>query len=95
MTDTIEREYTGNIPGWRGADRVYSRAYVWCQRLADAHFTAWCQTSAGRRWKRLRGTSPYDCGFIVREDVQRMIEALNKGDEETIKAFLLHYPGGV
>lgn len=77
-------------------DVLYPRATAWCQYLMDKHFATWLQSKAGKQWKaRTVKPSPYTMGFTIREDVSRMIEALNKGDEETIKALLMHYPKGI
>ena len=58
-----------NLPNWHGADEAYRRAYVW---TAAVNARAYASAKDKRRW-------------VQPDDVTEMINALNQGDEETIK----------
>lgn len=65
-----------NLPSWRGASETYSKAYrVLDQMAADGHVSI-------RFW----------CGKITcspSQDMEDLIDALNKGNEEKIKGLLM------
>lgn len=67
---------TDNLPHWQGSSAVYSKAYRRLEKMAQCgHVT---QTEFRK-------------GIVchVSSDMQDLIEALNEGDEEQIKAILL------
>ncbi len=64
-----------NLPNWPGAAAVYSRAYKVLEYMAqNGHVTR----TFFRRWY-----------CTVSEEMSYFIDALNEGDEEKIKAFLM------
>lgn len=68
---------SGNLPNWPGASECYSKIYDLLNSMAsNGHI----QQRGGKR--RLV------CN--VSGDMDHIINALNKGDEETIKAVLLY-----
>ena len=69
-----------NLPKWEGADKVYSVAYTILANMGRAgHVTS---PKLSKRGKVLRpGT--------VSEEMQALIEALDKGEEERIKGLIL------
>lgn len=70
-----------NLPNWKGADRVYSRAYRILGNMArDGHAHAPIFTRRGKM-KRPGYVSLEMAGFI---------DALNDGDEERIKWNILN-----
>ena len=69
---------TGNLPAWPGADACYSRAY---RILAEMGRSGHVQrTGSGRRAR-----------CHVSAEMTDFIGALNRGDEERIKAGLWTY----
>lgn len=69
------------VPSWSGADAVYSRAYkVLAKMGGSGHATA----PTKRRGKIVASGS-------ASEDMRKLIDALNAGDEEEIKGLLLQY----
>ena len=70
---------TGNLPNWPGAEVCYSRAYAMLDRMAKAGHVR------RQRTKRRHGSV-----CTVSEDMAHVIDALNRGDEEAIKAALLY-----
>lgn len=67
-----------NLPNWPGAASCYSRAYALLERKAKAGHV--------ERLKRVRRHGP-TC--TVSEEMSELIRALDRGDEEAIKAALL------
>ena len=68
----------GNLPSWPGASVCYSRAYRLLERMAKAgHVTR-------QHYGYRRG---YGCS--VSQEMRDIIDALNIGGEEAIKAALL------
>jgi len=68
-----------NLPSWPGAAAVYSKAYRVLENMARrGHATP----PVKRRGKIVKpGT--------VSDEMEALIDALNRGDEETIKGLLL------
>lgn len=69
-----------NLPQWPGAATAYSRAYLWTNAVAAESYRA-AYAMEKRRPKNWR----------VPEDVATAIDALNRGDEEMIKALNWRY----
>lgn len=68
---------SGNLPSWPGADSCYSRSYVILAEMAkNGHVT---QTK-----------NRFVTRCYVSPEMEDWIDALNKGDEERIKAKLLY-----
>jgi hypothetical protein len=65
-----------NLPSFDGANVVYERAQVVCSHLNAARYTKQAKIANGRKFK-----------FIPDDDATAIIEAMNRGDEETLKAF--------
>lgn len=68
---------TGNLPSWPGASVVYSRVYRINETLCEL---AYLQHLTTRRRKSDRYTVP--------AEVRASIEALDRGDEEALKAYV-------
>jgi hypothetical protein len=68
-----------NLPSWPGASAAYSKAYRILQRLA----------AAGHATPPLLRRGKVIVGGHVSEDMRDAIDALNRGDENAIKAFNL------
>lgn len=67
---------TGNLPNWSSAAHVYTQSYAMLQNMArQGHVEI----------VRKGGKA---IGSIASQDMKDVIEALNKGDEETIKGYL-------
>jgi len=66
------------VPSWPGADACYSRAYRVLDALAKAGHV-----------KRVKRGRHMTCE--PSEDMNELIDALNRGDEERIKGLLLQY----
>lgn len=66
-----------NLPNFPGARACYSRAYVLLDAMAKAGHV---------KIIRARRGSKQHC--VVSEDMENLIDALNKGDEERIKGLL-------
>jgi len=66
----------GNLPNWQGAAGAYSRAYRILERMA--------QSGHVRRVKRGRN---YVCS--VSQEMSDFIAALNSGNENDVKAYIL------
>jgi len=64
-----------NLPSWPGASTVYSKAY---RRLEEMAAKGHVKRHYNRGWR---------CS--VSQEMTDLINALNNGDEETIKAALL------
>lgn len=63
-----------NLPGWPGADTAYARAYVVLRHMAmSGHVDA-----------VRKGSRVVRC--IPSTEMESFIDALNRGDEESIKA---------
>lgn len=73
------------LPSWPGAAAAYKRADKLlarlCEREADAQGKAHCK----------RGRSISTFRYNPSDDVRAWIDALDKGDEEQIKAFNLTF----
>ena len=80
----------GNLPNWPGASRCYSRARRLLQYMADRCVSERDRTPMPRSNARLsiRRTTSW---IVCTPDMQSLIDALNVGDEETIKGLLLHH----
>lgn len=72
------------LPTWNGADHCYRKAY---RILASMAARGHAMPPTGRHHHR-RGVS-YSFSGYVSQEMRDLIEALNKGDEETIKGLLL------
>lgn len=72
---------TGNLPSWPGADVVYARADVIASELARREYAAWCKRKRPRKSDR----------FSVSPTIGAIVDAMNTGDEETLKAFVAEY----
>ena len=76
---------TGNLPKWCGALAAYSKAYKILAKLAK-NAPHWRELpSSNRRHPRS------DSFLVCTDDMEAIIKALNKGDEETIKGYNLQY----
>lgn len=73
-----------NLPKWPGAEAVYRRAYRMLEKMgASGHVTR-------RKTHRPKGASSgYTC--FPSEEMNDLIEALQKGNEERIKGLLMIY----
>jgi hypothetical protein len=70
-------EQMSNLPSWPGASHCYGKAYKLLERMAkNGHVI-----QSYRRNKRV---------CTVSEEMETLIAALNKGDEEQIKGILLY-----
>ena len=73
-----------SLPNWKGASELYSVAYRILERMArDGHGTAPRIHKRTLRVLRQGSTST---------EMDTLIKALNKGDEEEVKGLLLSYP---
>lgn len=73
---------SSNLPSWSGADACYSKAYRILEEMAkNGHVTQSDYMLTRRRVIRYCVPSP---------EMEDWIDALNKGDEERIKAKLLY-----
>jgi hypothetical protein len=77
----METGNEGNLPMWNGASKCYSRAYRILETMARRG-----HVKPGRVPKR-KSCYPYTA--TVSDDMQRLIDALNTGNEEEIKGLLL------
>ena len=72
----------GNLPNWPGASCAYSRAYRVLAHMARSGHAP--PAKVGKRGNVLRpGT--------VTQNMRDAVDALNRGDEEQIKAFNLQH----
>ena len=80
MSDTT---YTiSRLPAWPGAEHCYSQAYRLLERWGAANYAAAAASFRGRH-RRVGGMlEPTD-------EMKALIDALNKGSEETIKGILM------
>ena len=80
----------GNLPSWRGDSAVYSKAYAVLARMGrTGHVTPHVyHRNVGRN---LKGKCISGMTMAPSEDMNDLIEALNKGNEERIKGLLLLY----
>ena len=79
-----------DLPSWNGADKVYSNAYKMLDVMSkNGHV----KTSFGQTGKDQYGNKVFGSGISCypSEDMNNLIEALNKGDEEKIKGLMLLY----
>lgn len=74
-----------NLPSWNAADKVYAKAY----RILDAMASAGHATPARGIRHFKNGSISYTTQGHVSESMTDLIAALNRGDEEEIKALLL------
>lgn len=65
-----------NLPSFDGAAVVYERAEAICSSLNAARYAAQAKAAKGRKFK-----------FMPDDDATAIIDAMNRGDEETLKAF--------
>lgn len=68
-----------NLPKWAGAESCYSRAYAMLERMA----------TTGGHVTRHPATRRRAAYCTTTAEMDSIIDALNKGDEERIKAALL------
>lgn len=74
-----------SVPGWSGASAAYSKAQQSLERLNAAEY----QTQLRRHLKRGHARSTFR--YSPPQEVRDVIEAMDRGDEESIKAFnLMH-----
>ena len=72
------------LPSWPGAAGLYSRAYRTLEFMAHrGHVKVGCYQAVGRG---LNGRAIMGHQRYVSEEMTELIQALNSGDEETIKA---------
>jgi hypothetical protein len=71
-----------NLPPWAGASAVYSRAYRQLERMAAAGLAGQVRNSRGRTVR-----------CVPDERMTDLTEAMNKGDEETLKGMVLENIG--
>ncbi len=76
-----------NLPKWSGADRVYSNAYKMLKTMGESGHVS---REFGRQ-KNEYGWGPVDYYCIPDDDMNNLIEALDKGDEEKIKGLMMLY----
>ena len=74
-----------NLPNWKAADIVYSKAYRVLESLAERGHA----TPAIGLLRYKNGYPIYSAAGYVSDTMQRLIDALGEGDEETIKGLLL------
>lgn len=72
----------GNLPAWKGASECYSKAYRILEKMAQ-------HGHVKKYWKsfHFKNGDQYQC--YPSADMTNLIDALNKGDKETIKGLLL------
>jgi len=68
------------LPTWPGAETVYSRVYNINIRRCAAAYHAWVKAGSKKP------------GWRVPDDLQDVIDALNDGNEEYLKAYAAQYP---
>ncbi len=74
-----------SLPKWNGASAAYTKAYRILEKLASRGHA----TPASGYYKR--GKFIIDCPGTTTNEMDDAIKALNKGDEEEIKAFNLKH----
>ena len=84
----------GNLPNWPGASHCYSRARRLLQYMADRcapeqHGTPMPHSASRANGRRSIGRTT--SWIVCTPDMQSLIDALNAGDEETIKGLLLRH----
>jgi len=80
----------GNLPNWPGASHCYSRARRLLQYMADRCVPERDGTPMPRSNAR-RSIGRTTSWIVCTPDMQSLIDALNAGDEETIKGLLLRH----
>jgi hypothetical protein len=70
-----------NLPKWPGASEIYSRAYRILEKMAQTHVTAAIVSKRGKVLKPGK----------VSDEMRNFIEALNGGDEEQVKGYVLKH----
>ena len=80
----------GNLPNWPGASHCYSRARRLLQYMADRCVPERDGTPMPRSSAR-RSIGRTTSWIVCTPDMQSLIDALNAGDEETIKGLLLRH----
>lgn len=70
-----------NLPNWAGAEAVYSKAYAVLANMANRGHVTQTNKIVGRKNQTV---------CYVSDDMENLIDALNKGDEEKIKGLLLY-----
>ncbi len=69
-----------SLPNWKGASAAYSKSYRILEIMGqNGHVIH-------------NGCYPYGPKMCVSDDMENLIDALNKGDEEKIKGYNLLYP---
>jgi hypothetical protein len=68
-----------NLPNWSGAEAVYSKAYAVLDSMAKRGHVTVSSRIVGRKNAKV---------CHVSDDMESLIKALNKGDEEKIKGLL-------
>jgi hypothetical protein len=74
-----------NLPSWKGASEVYSKAYLVLGNMARSergHAKSASGYWRGKKWIQT------DAGYVS-DEMKALIDALNDGDEEKIKGLLL------
>lgn len=77
----------GNLPPWPGASSVYSYLYRVLEKRSNEAYLQ--RKEAGWHRKKTKADKARD--RIVSDEFRDVISALNKGDEETLKAIQMHY----
>ena len=72
------------LPTWPGADQVYSRLYRLLEKMGADNWKA----EVARAKKARRKPKP---GAMSTPEMDEIIEALNKGDEEKLKGLMHKY----
>ena len=77
------------LPTWTGSSAAYSKAYRILEKMGrNGHVTPYTYRPVGRD---LKGRVIMGMQMHVSQEMRDFIDALNKGDEETIKGLNLKY----
>ena len=77
---------TSNLPNWPGEDVVYSKAYRVLEEIQQKYMAGNTKNKSARGWKKYLKKTNWPP-----VEVQDLIDALNKGDEEFLKGALMQY----
>jgi len=83
LADESGQSKNAEVPDWSGADAVYSNLYKVLEELGAAN---WEAEVARAKKRRVKPKSPRPT-----EEMETIMEALNSGDEEQLKALHLEY----
>jgi len=79
------------LPTWPGASAVYSKAYRLLERMAANGGASHYAGRYAARGRGIKGHAIMSVGICPDDDMRRLIDALNDGDEEQIKGLLLQW----